>query len=43
MIVQIIRGNDHIVPYGDTLICKGDNLIISGSKEYIDVIRTELR
>jgi CPA2 family monovalent cation:H+ antiporter-2 len=40
--VRIIRGNDSIVPHGDTELQMGDRLIVTGSKEYVDELKREL-
>jgi monovalent cation:H+ antiporter-2, CPA2 family len=40
--VRIIRGNDSIVPHGDTELQMSDRLIVTGSKEYVDELKREL-
>ncbi|MBS4172061.1 monovalent cation:proton antiporter family protein [Bacillus sp. FJAT-49736] len=40
--VRIFRGNDSIVPHGDTELHLHDRLIITGSKEYVDELKREL-
>ncbi|MBH8607670.1 monovalent cation:proton antiporter family protein [Thermoactinomyces sp. CICC 10521] len=35
LIIRIFRGNEAIIPHGDTLLQVGDRLIISGSPEYV--------
>ncbi|MEK5392375.1 monovalent cation:proton antiporter family protein [Margalitia sp. FSL K6-0131] len=40
--VRIFRGNDSIVPHGDTQLHLHDRLIITGSKEYADELKREL-
>lgn len=37
--VRIFRGNDSIVPHGDTQLHLHDRLIITGSKEYADELK----
>jgi monovalent cation:H+ antiporter-2, CPA2 family len=40
--VRIIRGNESIVPHGDTELQMHDRLIVTGSKEYVDELKCEL-
>ncbi|WP_371932640.1 potassium channel family protein [Bacillus carboniphilus] len=40
--VRIFRGNDSIVPHGDTELKAGDRLIVTGSREYVDELKVEL-
>ncbi|MET3698332.1 transporter (CPA2 family) [Bacillus oleivorans] len=40
--VRIFRGNESIVPHGDTELQFGDRLIVTGSKEYVDQLKQEL-
>ena len=40
--VRIFRGNESIVPHGDTELQFGDHLIVTGSKEYVDQLKQEL-
>ncbi|TCN27847.1 monovalent cation:proton antiporter family protein [Mesobacillus foraminis] len=40
--VRILRGKDSIVPHGDTELRLHDRLIVTGSNEYVDELRTEL-
>jgi monovalent cation:H+ antiporter-2, CPA2 family len=40
--VRIIRGNESIVPHGDTELQMHDRLIVTGSKEYVDELKREL-
>lgn len=40
--VRIYRGSDFIVPHGETELREGDRLIVSGSKEYVEELRSEL-
>lgn len=42
IIVRIFRGNDSIVPHGDTEFLMEDRLIVTGSHEYVDELRDEL-
>lgn len=42
IIVRIFRGNDSIVPNGDTELSLNDRLIVTGSKEYVEELREEL-
>jgi CPA2 family monovalent cation:H+ antiporter-2 len=39
IIVRIFRGNESIVPHGDTELHKGDRLIVTGSGEYVAELR----
>ena len=41
--VRIFRGNDSIVPHGDTELQLGDRLIVTGSKEYVNELTRELQ
>lgn len=40
--VRIFRGRDSIVPHGDTELQLHDSVIVTGSKEYVDVLKCEL-
>jgi CPA2 family monovalent cation:H+ antiporter-2 len=40
--VRIFRGKDSIVPHGDTELLLNDRLIVTGSKEYVLVLKREL-
>ncbi|MED0667927.1 monovalent cation:proton antiporter family protein [Bacillus badius] len=40
--VRIFRGNESIVPHGDTELRLHDRLILTGSKEYVDELKVEL-
>ncbi|WP_100403306.1 monovalent cation:proton antiporter family protein [Bacillus sp. FJAT-42315] len=40
--VRIFRGNESIVPHGDTELHLNDRLIVTGSKEYVDELKREL-
>ncbi|PTE69931.1 sodium:proton antiporter [Staphylococcus devriesei] len=40
--VRIIRNNESIVPHGDTQLRYKDRLIVTGSKEYVDELKSEL-
>ncbi|KMY53234.1 sodium:proton antiporter [Bacillus sp. FJAT-27231] len=40
--VRIFRGNESIVPHGDTELRLHDRLILTGSKEYVDELKLEL-
>ncbi|MBI0579708.1 cation:proton antiporter [Neobacillus cucumis] len=40
--VRIFRGNESIVPHGDTELQVNDRLIVTGSKEYVDQLKREL-
>ncbi|MCL6573877.1 MAG: monovalent cation:proton antiporter family protein [Bacillus sp. (in: Bacteria)] len=40
--VRIFRGNESIVPHGDTELQMNDRLIVTGSKEYVDELKREL-
>ncbi|HWO77524.1 MAG TPA: monovalent cation:proton antiporter family protein [Bacillus sp. (in: firmicutes)] len=40
--VRIFRGNESIIPHGDTELQFGDRLIVTGSKEYVDQLKQEL-
>lgn len=40
--VRIFRGNDSIVPHGDTELQVNDRLIVTGTKEYVDELKREL-
>ncbi|OIK11165.1 sodium:proton antiporter [Bacillus sp. MUM 116] len=40
--VRIFRGNESIVPHGDTELQLNDRLIVTGSKEYVDQLKREL-
>lgn len=41
--VRIYRGQDSIVPHGDTELHIDDRLIVTGSKEYVDELMRELQ
>ncbi|MGJ5623447.1 cation:proton antiporter domain-containing protein [Staphylococcus haemolyticus] len=40
--VRIIRNNESIVPHGDTQLRYKDRLIVTGSKEYVDELKSDL-
>ncbi|MDR9796414.1 monovalent cation:proton antiporter family protein [Aeribacillus pallidus] len=40
--VRIFRGEDSIVPHGDTELKKGDRLIVTGSRKYVNELKDEL-
>lgn len=40
--VRILRGKDSIVPHGDTELHFKDRLIVTGERNYVDVIKREL-
>ncbi len=40
--VRIFRGKDSIIPHGETEIHLKDRLIVTGTKEYADVLKREL-
>lgn len=40
--VRIVRNNESIVPHGDTQLRYEDRLIVTGSKEYVDELKSEL-
>ncbi|MCU7556440.1 monovalent cation:proton antiporter family protein [Macrococcus capreoli] len=40
--VRILRGNDSIVPHGDTELHFKDRLIVTGERKYVDEIKREL-
>ena len=40
--VRIVRNNESIVPHGDTQFRYKDRLIVTGSKEYVDELKSEL-
>lgn len=40
LIIQIYRGNQALVPHGDTKLQQGDTLLITGSKEHIDTMKS---
>lgn len=40
--VRILRGNDSIVPHGDTELHFKDRLIVTGERNYVDDIKREL-
>ncbi|WP_173916927.1 monovalent cation:proton antiporter family protein [Halobacillus sp. Marseille-Q1614] len=42
IMVRIFRGTDSIVPHGDTELKLGDRLIVTGTHEYVDELRTQL-
>lgn len=39
IIVRIFRGHESIVPHGDTEMCMGDRMIVTGSEEYVKELR----
>jgi CPA2 family monovalent cation:H+ antiporter-2 len=39
IIVRIFRGNESIVPHGDTVLLLNDHLVVTGNKESIDDLR----
>lgn len=43
IIVRIFRGNESIVPHGDTEMMMGDRLIVTGSKECVHELRELVR
>ncbi|MTH53219.1 sodium:proton antiporter [Bacillus mangrovi] len=43
IIVRIFRGNESIVPHGDTRLEKGDRLLVTGSLEYVQELKRELQ
>ncbi|RWZ55129.1 sodium:proton antiporter [Halobacillus fulvus] len=42
IMVRIFRGNDSIVPHGDTELKTGDRLIVTGSGEYVEELKEQL-
>ncbi len=42
LIIQIYRGNNALVPHGDTKLQNGDTLLVTGSKEHIDTMKSIL-
>ncbi|MEN1938847.1 monovalent cation:proton antiporter family protein [Paenibacillus sp. 102] len=42
LIIQIYRGNQALVPHGDTKLQNGDTLLVTGSKEHIDTMKNIL-
>ena len=42
IMVRIFRGNESIVPHGDTQLMMNDRLIVTGSTEYVDELRMQL-
>ncbi|MEY8350332.1 monovalent cation:proton antiporter family protein [Bacillus cereus] len=42
LIIQIYRGNQALVPHGDTKLQNGDTLLVTGSKEHIDTLKNIL-
>jgi CPA2 family monovalent cation:H+ antiporter-2 len=42
IIVRIVRGNESLIPHGDTEIKLNDHLIVTGSREHIDDLRETL-
>ncbi|WP_181349120.1 monovalent cation:proton antiporter family protein [Thalassobacillus sp. CUG 92003] len=42
IMVRIFRGNESIVPHGDTQLEIGDRLIVTGSAEYVEELKMEL-
>jgi monovalent cation:H+ antiporter-2, CPA2 family len=43
LIIRILRGNEAILPHGDTVLEVGDRLIISGSPDHIHRLREMLQ
>src|SRR5690606_13099921 len=43
IIVRIFRGNDSLVPHGDTELHMQDRLVVSGTEEYVDELKRELQ
>lgn len=41
--VRIFRGKDSIVPHGETELRMYDRLIVTGSKEYVEELKQELK
>ncbi|MFG6118088.1 monovalent cation:proton antiporter family protein [Thalassobacillus sp. B23F22_16] len=42
IMVRIFRGEDSIVPHGDTELKLGDHLIVTGSTEYVEELKMQL-
>jgi CPA2 family monovalent cation:H+ antiporter-2 len=42
IIVRIVRGNDPIIPHGDTEIKLDDHLIVTGGRDHVDELRETL-
>ncbi|WP_054949072.1 cation:proton antiporter domain-containing protein [Numidum massiliense] len=42
LVLRIHRGGDSIIPHGDTRIALGDRLLVTGSPEHMQEMRTEL-
>lgn len=42
LVLRIYRGEDSVIPHGDTQIKSGDRLLVSGSPEHIQQMRKEL-
>ncbi|WP_085521698.1 cation:proton antiporter family protein [Tuberibacillus sp. Marseille-P3662] len=42
IIVRIFRGNDSIIPHGDTQLHMDDHLVVSGSKEHVEKLKRML-
>ncbi|QST02063.1 cation:proton antiporter (plasmid) [Pontibacillus sp. ALD_SL1] len=42
LIIKVIRGDQSIIPHGDTMLQKGDRLIVSGSLNHIRTLQKEL-
>ena len=40
LVIQIYRGNKALIPHGDTRLQHGDTLLVTGSKEHIDTLKT---
>jgi CPA2 family monovalent cation:H+ antiporter-2 len=40
--VRIFRGKDSIVPHGDTELKLGDRLVVTGTREYVDELKSAL-
>jgi len=42
LVIQIYRGNKALIPHGDTKLQHGDTLLVTGSKEHIDTLKSIL-
>lgn len=42
LVIQIYRGNKALIPHGDTRLQHGDTLLVTGSKEHIDTLKSIL-
>ena len=40
--VRILRGQETIIPHGDTELLLNDRLIVTGSREYVEELKWEL-